>query len=317
MEKNTVFIGKIKKYILDKNYRTLVHSGHGLYNNLPDKEYLEKCFFARLGYELNLDNPRTFNEKLQWLKLYDRDDEYTFLVDKYEAKKIVANKIGYEYVIPTIGVWDYPEEIEFNNLPSQFVLKCSHNSGTGMYICTNKEKINLKKVRAGLTRGIKEDYYLKGREWPYKNVKRRILAEKFMVDESGVELKDYKIFCFNGEPCYIQVDFGRFTKHERNLYSTDWNYMGFASLYPTNPEYIIPKPVCLDEMLDISKTLSKGIPFMRVDLYVIGKHIYFGEMTLYHGSGFEPFTPFEWDRKLGDLLILPEAKIYGKENKYL
>jgi len=304
---NTI-LEKAKRYLTDENYRILVKAGHGYYNNIPDKEFLEICFPAWLGYPLNLDNPKTFNEKIQWLKLYAREDYYTRIVDKYEAKLIVADKIGSKYVIPNLGVWEGVNELDLKNLPQQFVLKCNHNSGTGMCICRDKNSLDIQKVRAELQRGMKQDYYITGREWPYKNVPRKIIAEKLMVDESGTELKDYKIFCFNGEPAYIQVDFGRFTKHERNLYSTDWRYMGFASLYPTNENYIIPKPVCLGEMLDVAKTLSKGTPFMRVDLYVIGKDIYFGEMTLFHGSGFERWTPFEWDEKLGEMLTLPEVR---------
>ena len=301
-------LGKAKRYVTDKNYRILVNAGHGIYNNMSDRDFLEKCFPAWLGYSLNLDSPKTFNEKMQWLKLYDRNPDYSELVDKVEAKTIVEKKVGKQYIIPNIAVWDNPSDIDFTKLPSQFVIKCNHNSGIGMHICKDKGKINELKIKKELIRGLNQDYYLTGREWPYKNVKRRILAEKFMVDESETELKDYKVFCFNGNPEFIQVDFGRFTKHERNLYSTQWEYMGFASLYPTNKEHIIPKPVCLSEMIEIARTLSQGMPFMRVDLYVIGEKIYFGEMTLFHGSGFEPWTPFEWDCKLGDMLILPEVK---------
>lgn len=297
-------IKKIRKFITDKNYRILVEARHGLYDKLSDREFLERCFPACLGYNLNLESPQTFNEKIQWLKLYDRKDEYSLFVDKCEAKKIVEKKIGSKYIIPTIGVWDDPDDIDFDAMPSQFVLKCNHNSGVGMCICKDKNLINKRKVKANLRKGLRQDYYITAREWPYKNVKRKVLAEQYMVDESGLELKDYKIFCFNGEPKYIQVDFGRFTKHERNLYDVAWKYMGFASLYPTNENHEIPKPICLGEMLEIARTLSKGTPFMRVDLYVIGKDIYFGEMTLHHGSGFEPFSPFEWDKKLGDLINL-------------
>lgn len=305
---NSNLHSKILRYAKSENYRILVNAGLGLYNNMPDKEFLEKCFPAWLGYPLNLDSPKTFNEKMQWLKLYDRNPDYSELVDKIEAKTIVEKKVGKQYIIPNIAVWDNPSDIDFTKLPSQFVIKCNHNSGIGMHICKDKNMINEVKIRKELLRGLNQDYYLTGREWPYKNVKRRILAEQFMVDESGTELKDYKIFCFNGKPEFIQVDFGRFTKHERNLYSTQWEYMGFASLYPTNKDHIIPKPVCLTEMIEIARTLSHGLPFMRVDLYVIGEKIYFGEMTLFHGSGFEPWTPFEWDRKLGDMLVLPEVK---------
>lgn len=301
MSKNDLF-SKTIQYIENPDYRVLVNAGKGLYNNMPDDKYLMKCFKARLGYSLNLSDPKRFNEKIQWLKLHDRKDEYITMADKYLVKKYVANIIGSEYIIPTLGVWDSPQEINFSILPNQFVLKCNHNSGTGMYICKDKSKIDKRSVCRNLKKGIKEDYYLTGREWSYKHISRKIIAEKYMVDESGTELKDYKVFCFNGKPMYIQVDFGRFTKHERNLYSTDWKYMGFSSLYPTNENHIIERPICLEKMLEISSILSKKIPFVRVDLYVIGKKIYFGELTFYHGSGYEKFTPEEWDRKLGDLI---------------
>lgn len=307
MSKNHLF-SKAFRYIKDPNYRVLVKAGNGIYNNMPDDEYLMKCFKARLGYPLNLTDPKTFNEKIQWLKLHDRKDEYTTMADKYLVKDYVASIIGPEYIIPTLAAWDNPDEIDFNNLPNQFVLKCNHNSGTGMYICDDKSKMKEQSVRATLKKGIKKDYYLTGREWPYKHIKRKIIAEKYMVDESGTELKDYKVFCFNGVPMYVQVDFGRFTNHERNLYSTNWEYMGFSSLYTTNPKRIIERPVCLEKMLEISAILSNNIPFVRVDLYVIGKKIYFGELTFYHGSGYERFSPVEWDRKLGDLINISLVK---------
>lgn len=297
-------ISKIGRYVTDKDYRILVKAGHGMYDSLSDQKFLELCFPAWLGYKLDLESPKTFNEKMQWLKLHDRKEEYSLFVDKYEAKKIVEKKVGSKYIIPTIGIWETPDEIDFDTLPQQFVLKCNHNSGVGMCICSDKKKLNIRKVKKNLRKGLKQDYYLTSREWPYKHIKRKIIAEKYMVDESGKELKDYKVFCFNGNPQYIQVDFGRFSNHERNLYSLDWEYMGFASLYPTNKNREIARPECLEEMIEIAKILSKGTSFMRVDLYVINNSIFFGEMTLFHGSGFEPFVPFEWDRKLGDLLSL-------------
>lgn len=271
---------------------------------IPDKIYLQMMFYRHFRKFINFRNPKTISEKIQWLKLYDRKPIYTTMVDKYEAKKYVANIIGKQYIIPTLGVWDRVSEIEWEKLPDKFVLKCTHDSGS-IVICKDKETFNKSAAVKILKKGLSRNGYWYGREWPYKNVKRKIIAEKYMVDESGIELKDYKIFCFNGVPRYIQVDYGRFTNHERNLYSTDWSYMGFSSLYPTNKNHIIQKPVCLEEMLEIAKELSIGTPFMRVDLYVIQNEIYFGEITLFHGSGFEQFSPIEWDKKLGDLLTLP------------
>lgn len=307
MQKKKLFLKGIK-YLTDSDYRVIVNAALGFYNNMPDEYFLKKVFKSRLGYELDLNNPKTLNEKIQWLKLHDRKEEYVRLVDKYLVKEYIAKIIGEKYIIPTLDVWNNPDEIDFEQLPDQFVLKCNHNSGLGMYICKDKSKMDKKKVLANLKRGLKENYYLTCREWPYSKVERKIIAEQYMVDESGKELKDYKIFCFNGIPMYIQVDFGRFTYHERNLYSTEWKYMGFASLYPTNAEHIIPKPVCLNEMLSIAGILSKNIPFVRVDLYVIREKIYFGELTFYHGGGFERFTPQKWDKILGDLLDIESIK---------
>ena len=280
-----------------------------------DKIYIERCFERRVGYTPDLEFPRTFNEKMQWLKLNDRKKWYTQLVDKCAVKQYVGNLIGEQYIIPTIGIWDEPSQIDFEYLPKQFVLKCNHNSGT-VYICKDKNKLNKKEVLKTLKSGMRKNYYLTGREWPYRNVKRKIIAEKFLVDESGTELKDYKIFCFNGKPLYVQVDFGRFTKHERNIYSTEWRYMGFSSMYPTNADRVIARPVCLEKMLEIASVLSKDIPFLRVDLYVIGDKIYFGEITFYHGSGYERFVPEEWDRKLGDLIDINyiKGKVNGEKN---
>lgn len=271
---------------------------------LPDKLYVCIAYRVRVGKKLNLKNPQTFNEKLQWLKLYDRNPIYTTMVDKYEAKKYVAECIGEQYIIPTLGVWEQFDDIDFDALPKQFVLKCTHDSG-GVVICRDREKLDIEAARKKIEKSLKRNYYWSGREWPYKNIKPRIIAEQYMEDGVTQELRDYKVFCFDGIPKVIQVDFGRFTNHERNLYSTQWEYLGFTSLYPTNPEVVIPKPESLDEMLDLAAKLSNGIPHIRVDMYVVNNKIYFGELTLYHGGGTEKYTPSEWDKRLGDWLVLP------------
>lgn len=223
---------------------------------LPDSWVLRFKYHQTFGRKLNLKNPKTFNEKLQWLKLNDRKPEYTIMVDKIEAKKWVANKIGTEYIIPTLGVWEHPEDIDFSLLPNQFVLKTNHDSGA-VIICKDKTKLNVDEARKKLATSLKRNYYLLGREWPYKNVKRRILAEKYLVDESGYELKDFKIFCFNGNPEFIQVDFDRFADsgHKRNLYSTNWELLNFQYGYPSDKFHKIERPTNLEEMLKCASTL--------------------------------------------------------------
>ena len=274
--------------------------------NIPDEKYLKIIYKSILKKDLNLENPKTFNEKLQWLKLNNRNPEYTKMVDKYEAKKYVANIIGEEHIIPIIGVWDKFEDIDFKGLPNQFVLKCTHDTG-GLIICKDKEKINLKEVKKKINKSLKRNFYYYGREWPYKNVKPRIIAEKYMVDESGVELKDYKIFCFDGKAKFILVDFGRFSDHYRNIYDLDWNLLDLKIKFPINAEHQIEKPVNLNEMIELAEKLSKNIPHVRVDFYNVRGKIYFGELTFFHGSGFTKIEPEEWDEKIGEYIKLPKT----------
>lgn len=274
---------------------------------IPDKIWLQIKFICRMGKFPDLNNPKTFNEKIQWLKLHNRKPEFSSMVDKYEVKKIIAERMGEEYLIPTLGVWDKFEEIDFDKLPDQFVLKCTHDSG-GLIICKDKSQLDLDKAKQKINRCLKSNYYWHGREWPYKNVKPRIIAEQYMVDESGVELKDYKIFNFGGQPKLIQVDFNRFIKHTKNIYDTEWNYLDVAINYPTDPNVSIKKPDCLDEMLEMAKALSAGLPFLRTDFYVINGKIYFGELTFSPGSGFMKVTPESFDKEMGNWIPLPEQK---------
>ena len=258
-----------------------------------------------MGKYPDLKNPKTFNEKLQWLKLHDRKPEFSDMVDKYEVKKIIARRLGEEYLIPTLGVWDRVEEIDFDSLPEQFVLKCTHDSG-GSVICKDKKSLDREHAKEVLRRSMSRNYYWHGREWAYKNVRPRIIAEQYMVDESGVELKDYKIFNFNGTPKLFQVDFNRFVKHTKNIYDTDWNYQNVAINYPTDPNVKIEKPACLEEMLSIAAKLSAGFPFLRTDFYVINGKVYFGELTFFPGSGFMKITPESFDLEMGSWISLPE-----------
>lgn len=273
---------------------------------IPDKMWIQIKFLCRMGKFPNLKNPRTFNEKIQWLKLHNRKAEFSAMVDKYEVKKIIAERMGEEYLIPTLGIWERFEDIDFEKLPNQFVLKCTHDSG-GLVICKDKSKLDLKKTEEKIKRCLNSNYFWHGREWPYKSVKPRIIAEQYMVDESGVELKDYKIFNFNGEPKLIQVDFNRFVKHTKNIYDTDWNYMNVAINYPTDPNVSIKRPECLGKMLNMARELSKGLPFLRTDFYVINGKIYFGELTFSPGSGFMKVTPESFDLEMGSWIPVPRG----------
>ena len=271
---------------------------------IPDKQCVEWEYFFANHRKLHLDNPVRFNEKLQWLKLYYHKPEFTVMVDKVKAKDYVAEKIGSQYIIPTLGVWEDPDDIDFDKLPDQFVLKCNHGSGENV-ICKDKSQLDTEKVRKQMRKWLKRSFYKLAREWAYKDVPRRILAEKYMTDESGTELKDYKVFNFNGEPEIIQVDFDRFIEHKRNMYGKDWKRIEMELEFPSDKNKVIPRPESLEEMLNLARKLSEGLPHVRTDFYCINGKLYFGELTLYHGAGYEKFRPDEWDKRLGDLMILP------------
>ena len=226
-------IKKTIRYIRDKDYRFFINATHNKYNDMPDDLFLKGLFKSRLGYELNLDKPRTFNEKIQWLKLYDRHPEYTKMVDKHLVKEYVSKKIGSQYIIPTIGIWDDPDIIDFDKLPDQFVLKCNHNSGKGLFICRDKNTIDIPVIKNRLQEALKEDYYLRNREWPYKNVQRKILAEEYISDGSD-ELRDYKLMCFNGKVKCTFVCSDRFSDDglKVTFFDNDWKVMPFERHYP-------------------------------------------------------------------------------------
>lgn len=276
---------------------------------LPDEYYLKLLYRMHIGRKLNLSNPITFNEKLQWLKLYDHRPEYTMMVDKYKVREYIADKLGEEYLIPLLGVWDDPDDIDFDALPNQFVLKCNHNSGTGMCICKDKSKLDIEKVKKELRKGLAQDYYLTGREWPYKDVPRKIICEKYMVDHSGQELSDYKVHCFNGIPKAILVCSERFSDaglHE-DFYDMKWKRLDVKRPdHPlTDTELVEPKE--LQKMFSFSEQLSRDYPFMRTDFYEVNGKLYFGEITLYPASDFSVFEPEEWDATFGEWIKLPES----------
>ena len=274
-------------------------ASHGLLPMMSDETFIKLKFKDRMGYKLDLNNPRTFNEKLQWLKLHDRNPIYTTMVDKYEAKKYVASIIGEKYIIPTLGVWDKFNDIDFDELPDQFVLKCTHDSGK-VVICKDKKHFNLKKAKKAINKSLKTNYYLTGREWPYKNVRRRIIAEQYMEDSSSEELKDFKLMCFNGKVRCSFVCCDRFSDEglKVTFFDRNWEKMPFERHYPSSKE-VINRPRNYDTMIILAEKLSKDIPFVRVDFYEINNNVYFGELTFFPGSGLEKFKPFEWDEGIG------------------
>ena len=276
---------------------------------LSDKQYLKAQFLYTFGYPLDLESPKTFCEKLQWLKLYDRNPKYTTMVDKYEVKKYVAEIIGEEYIIPTLAVWDKPQDIDWNTLPNQFVLKTTHGGGgNGVIICKDKELLDKRAIIKQLESSLDKDLYKEFREWPYKNVPKRIIAEKFMAPEKSPapnDLPDYKFFCFNGKVRFFKVDFGRFVEHHANYYSPEGELLEFGEqgLEP-DPNYPIELPNNLRDMISLAEKLSADEPFLRVDFYNVNGKIFFGELTFYPASGFGSFTPNIWNLRIGDMILL-------------
>lgn len=275
---------------------------------IPDKIYLQWQYYLKMGHRLNLKNPILFTEKIQWLKLYDRKPEYTDLVDKAKAKQIVGEKIGFEHIIPTIGEWERVEDIDWDSLPNQFVLKTTHGGGgCGVVICKDKSNFDKEPAKKKLAESLKSDIYKNYREWPYKNVPRKIIAEEYLSHTPSKEIPDYKFFCFEGEPKFLKVDFGRFSEHHANYYDLEWNLLKYIeTAYPPDPNHLEKAPKNYDEMLNIVRTLCKDFQFIRIDLYNNGK-IYFGELTFYPSSGFTPWGNIETDYEIGNYLRLPES----------
>lgn len=275
------------------------------FNLLPDKLFIQLKFLKNFHRFPNLKNPKTFNEKLQWLKLYDHNPYYTKLVDKYEVKSIVADLIGKEYIIPTLGVWDNADDIDFDKLPDKFVLKATHDSGR-VIICKNKEKLDKEWAKKEMTKSLKRDFYALTREWPYKDVPRHIIAEEFIEDKSG-DLKDYKFFCFNGKIEFFKIDFDRFIRHKANYYNKKWELQPFEEVVcPSDENIKNEKPENFERMIKLAEILAKDLPFSRIDFYNNQGDIYFGEITFFPNSGMGKFNPSDTDTKLGHLITLPK-----------
>ena len=279
---------------------------------LPDKCYIRLLYWRRMKRFVDLKNPKTFSEKLQWLKLYDRNPEYTKMVDKYEVKNYIASIIGDEYVIPTLGVWTRFDDIDFEKLPNRFVLKCTHNSG-GVIICADKTNLDLVAAKKEIEKHLRKNYYVRGREWPYKNVKPRIIAEKY-IGPSGLingnfPLEDYKFMCFHGKvKCsFVCSDRSNDDELKVTFFDREWKKMPFERKYPASQEEI-PKPLNYKKMILLSEKIAQNLTFARVDFYEFNGKVYFGEITLYPGSGLEKFSPFEWDYKFGSWLDISAVK---------
>ena len=265
-------------------------------------EFFLKCEYKySFGKDLNLDEPKTFNEKLQWLKLYNRKPEYTTMVDKYEAKKYVSDMIGEEYIIPTLGVWDRFDDIDFDSLPNQFVLKCTHDSG-GLVICKDKASLDIEKAKQKINWSLNRKYFYEHREWPYKNVKPRILAEEYVEDKfhsEQISLLVYKIMCFDGTPKIIQTIQGDKTPNETiDYFDTEWNLLDMRQNYP-NSKKPLERPVSLEKMLLLAKRMSAGHSFLRVDFYELEGQPYFSEFTFFSDAGLAAFSPEKWDAEMG------------------
>lgn len=290
------------KQLLYKIIRKLTYSG--VFNWMSDEPYLKLIFPAHTGYALNLREPKTFNEKLQWLKLHDRKVAYSDLVDKYEVKRIVGDLIGEKYIIPTLGVWDCFDDIDFNSLPKCFVLKCTHDSG-GLVVCKDKDKLDINSARQKIEASLKQNYYYTTREWPYKDVKPRIIAEEFIGDISSVP-EDYKFYTFDGKIDSVMVCKERELGYPKFLfYDLEWNRLQYQREEPVY-EKEESKPKNFEEMCRIVEKLADGFCQMRVDLYNIDGKIYFGEMTFFNQSGFDVDITRETDLYWGNKIVLPK-----------
>ena len=296
-------------FLRDPAARLTILSSRGWLNWMGDEAYVKRAYRIRMGKALCLEEPRAFSEKLQWLKLHDRNPLYSRLVDKYEVRQYIAQQLGEDCLIPLVGgPWASFDEIDFDALPDQFVLKCTHDSG-GLVICRDKAKMNMEAAREKLERCLKRNYYWSGREWPYKNVRRRIIAERYMEEDGSDTLTDYKVFCFGGVPKVILTVVGGHGDESRTLrrmYDTDWNLLPIALHGKPFVDEKQPKPDKLGEILALAEKLSAGKPHVRTDFYVIGGRVYFGEITFYHMSGMARIEPEEWNLRLGSWIRLPE-----------
>lgn len=297
-----------KNTVFGHFYKILSRGKARILSKIDDETYLKIKFKTSTGDDLNLKNPRTFNEKIQWLKLYYHAPLYTKLVDKYAVREYVEGKIGNQYLTDCYGVYLRFDDIDFNNLPDRFVIKCTHDCGS-IVLCHSKSGLDYNKTRKKINTALSQNYYYQSREWPYKNVKPRIIVEEYLEDQNLKDLYDYKFFCFNGVPKALFVATGRQSGDMRiDFYDMNFNKLPFERGYP-NSDKKLRKPANFDKMVELAQTLSAGIPFVRVDFYDIGERIVFGEMTFSPGGGMEVFKPKKWDYIWGSWISLPEKKV--------
>lgn len=303
------------KGFISKVFRHCAHSFLMVFKPvLSDKNYYRIQYYVMLGRIPNIDNPSLYTEKLQWLKLYDHNPLYTKIVDKFEVKRIISSIIGEQYVIPTLGIWNSPEEVNIETLPNQFVLKTTFGGGgDGIVICRDKTKLNREETLAKLKKSFNTNPYLRAREWPYRDVPRRIIAEQYLEDDSG-ELRDYKFYCFGGKPHVVMIASNRFTNHYFNYFDMDFNILPITSAMGTHSNAIFDKPMSFNEMKEVATKLSKGFTHVRVDLYSCQGKVYFGELTLYDSSGFDDLSSEEWNQRFGDWISLPQKENSRTDN---
>ena len=299
--KPSVIFKKLHDYLTDKDYRVIFNSHRGFYNKMDDKEYLKLMYRTMMHKELNLDNPQTFTEKLQWLKLNDHNPTHTIMVDKFKMRDFVKEKIGAGHTVPLIGVYDKWEAIDFAKLPTTFVIKTTHGSGSYV-ICRDKNKLDKSSAKKKINASLRHNYYNYYREWPYKNVKPQIIIEE-LLDDGQSNLTDYKFFCFNGKCKFLYIMQETSSKPTQVILDTKFNRKPFRM--DDEPSKEMPqKPTELDQMIEFAEKLSQDEAFLRVDMYLVGGKIYIGELTFYHFGGYIPFDPPEWDLKLGKKIKL-------------
>ena len=300
-------MSKIRTFIENPQYFITSPAAKGWLNWVPDRMYLKVLYRVIMGRKLNLKNPKEYNEKLQWLKLNDRKPEYSTMVDKYEVRGYIEDLLGDKYLIPCLGIYDSVDDIDIDALPDRFVLKCTHDSGS-VEICKDKSSFDIEGARHRLSQAMKRNYYATYREWPYKYVKPRIIAEGYLEGDGG-DLKDYKVMCFNGEAKIIEVHENRFVEgkvHTQTFYDREWNIVPLTQVETVTVDRPGERPRQLDEILRLSELIAKDMYHARIDWYIEGDKIYFGEITFFDGSGFESFSTPEMERMLGDMIKLPE-----------
>ena len=299
-------MNKIIKAIKHPKVAMLYLLSKKMFYKLSDERFLKIKYRLKTGKKLNIKEPKRFNEKMQWLKLYDRKDLYSLMVDKCEVKDLVGKSIGFEYVVPTIAVYNSFDDINFDELPNKFVLKCTHDSGT-VIVCKDKATLDIEAARNKINNRMTYNYYYNCREWPYKNVKPRIIAEELIEESTASVLNVYKVFNFNNGEQIIQVIQNDKTRNESvDYFDKNWNLLDICQNYP-NSETPLPKPKCIEKMLELSNKLSDGFPFMRTDFYEADGKLYFSEFTFYSDAGFATFKPDSWDYVLGQRIILRDS----------